>query len=75
MTPKLEKACIVVLAATPPLIAAAAGWLQADAAEHETQKLADNYGSYIEDQMREADDREAIERSLERCMTLLRENQ
>lgn len=68
MTPRLEKALIAVLAATPPLLMAASGWLEARAQKEKKLELADNYQGYIEEQMQED---ERLERALGRCMELL----
>lgn len=70
MTPRMEKAVVGVLSALPALILAGVGWLQAHTEQQEKLDLADNYASYVRDQMREG---EAVERSLHRCMELLRE--
>lgn len=54
-----------VLAALPPLMLAAAGWLDATAQKEAKLELADNYRQYIEEQMQEDD---GLEESLASCL-------
>lgn len=66
---------ILLVTALSSLAAAGAGWVRADTEQREKQHLADNYSSYIKDTMQEEEDTAAMERSLQRCMGMLREAQ
>lgn len=70
MTARMEKALIALSAAAVPLLAAATGWVQAQAEKEKKLELADNYRGYIEEQMRED---ERLEKALGKCMELLHE--
>jgi hypothetical protein len=69
----MEKALIALIAASVPLVGAAAGWLKAETEKREKLELADNYGSYVRDQMREQEQAAAMARALDRCMERLAE--
>lgn len=57
-----------VLAALPPLLLAAAGWLEARAEKEQKFDALNSYGEYVEDRMKRD---EALERALVNCMALL----